>query len=801
MSKRAQQKYTSPIPKQRNGSAAASAITTLQRSAMTTESQIIAAAHHTAQSEKLPKDIDFDVTWLERISQRLQQEGDDQFVSWLQTFTLFCQKLAQRDEETQAAAQRIQQLELTLEEQSEKLEQDRVEHDIQARELAEKKAGIVSKERELNERELNAKAGFSEQNAASLRNLTQRQQLLDQQHQEDIQQLITQKQGLMREISQAIVQLTQLQIQQSDAEAQRSLSLDQREEDIIRKEEDLKRASRRLERDERSVEAERQALNECLAEAMQTERLEFEKKLDQKERQFDKAQERVQNLSERLMEWEELDQALNGQSASQMLNELDKLRDENRELKSQFAHTNLAELERENKSLANSKSALKNQLENLLAEMDKLQREVDLQRVAATQLETVAREKRLLEQQKHLLGHQIDEIEARIGKLTDASKTQTPFPAMSQMDEKNGLNAKRDHREVGDLKNFASELQQRIAQAEESVQLFYPLESIQLLLGGLAMSQLHLFHGISGTGKTSLAKAFAKAMGGFCTDISVQAGWRDRDDLLGHYNAFERRYYEKDCLQALYRAQTPYWQDTCNVILLDEMNLSRPEQYFAEFLSALEKNSHADRKIALTETALLNAPERLVEGRHILVPGNLWFIGTANHDETTNELADKTYDRAHVMTLPKHDTRFPVREMEKTSYSWRSLHEAFAKAKTQHAETVRNMLEQLSGHEFTHLLETDFGIGWGNRFDKQAMDFIPVTMASGAEAGRALDHLLATRIMRSGKVTGRYNIGLESVTRLKEELEFFWIQVGLQGDPVESMALLEADIRRLSGAR
>ncbi|MEH9035961.1 hypothetical protein RAF97_26045, partial [Klebsiella quasipneumoniae subsp. similipneumoniae] len=90
-----------------------------------------------------------------------------------------------------------------------------------------------------------------------------------------------------------------------------------------------------------------------------------------------------------------------------------------------------------------------------------------------------------------------------------------------------------------------------------------------------------------------------KAMGGFCTDISVQAGWRDRDDLLGHYNAFERRYYEKDCLQALYRAQTPYWQDTCNVILLDEMNLSRPEQYFAEFLSALEKNSHADRKIAL----------------------------------------------------------------------------------------------------------------------------------------------------------------------------------------------------------
>jgi MoxR-like ATPase len=134
-------------------------------------------------------------------------------------------------------------------------------------------------------------------------------------------------------------------------------------------------------------------------------------------------------------------------------------------------------------------------------------------------------------------------------------------------------------------------LQHRIAQAEDgATPLYFRLEDIQLLIAGLAMSQLHIFQGISGTGKTSLAKAFAKAMGGHCTDIAVQAGWRDRDDLLGHYNAFEKRFYERDCLQGLYRAQTNAYKDRCNIILLDEMNLSRPEQYFAEFLSALEKN-------------------------------------------------------------------------------------------------------------------------------------------------------------------------------------------------------------------
>ncbi|MBP8852496.1 MAG: AAA family ATPase, partial [Moraxellaceae bacterium] len=324
-------------------------------------------------------------------------------------------------------------------------------------------------------------------------------------------------------------------------------------------------------------------------------------------------------------------------------------------------------------------------------------------------------------------------------------------------------------------------------------------EDIRVLLGGLAMSQLHVFQGISGTGKTSLAKAFAKAMGGFCTDIAVQAGWRDRDDLLGHYNAFERRFYEKDCLQALYKARTPRWQDTCNVILLDEMNLSRPEQYFAEFLSALEKNNRDERLISLSETALPNAPSMLHEGRKILVPGNVWFIGTANHDETTNELADKTYDRAHVMMLPKQDHRFNIKKLESASYSFSSLRKAFVRARTERKEEVIELLQRLTGAAFTEQLGSQFALGWGNRFEKQALDFIPVMLASGASSGDALDHLLSTRVMRSGKVTGRYNVGVDAVRSLKDALEAFWIKADLDGEPVKCLEMLDADIRRLEG--
>jgi 5-methylcytosine-specific restriction endonuclease McrBC GTP-binding regulatory subunit McrB len=122
------------------------------------------------------------------------------------------------------------------------------------------------------------------------------------------------------------------------------------------------------------------------------------------------------------------------------------------------------------------------------------------------------------------------------------------------------------------------------------------------------------------------------------------------------------------------------------------MNLSRPEQYFAEFLSALEKNDPRDRLISLSESQLPNAPALLVEGRRIRVPHNVWFVGTANHDETTNEFADKTYDRAHVMTLPRHEAGFKIEPKPKASFSYASLMERFDAAATQNADEVGELL-------------------------------------------------------------------------------------------------------------
>ncbi|MFK1553623.1 AAA family ATPase [Pseudomonas aeruginosa] len=801
--------------------AAAPVATGLQRPSLEKHVPTWAASFENAskvyQSFDMSLDIHVEPDWLRSVCERFQSDGDTDLARWIEQFADVCKELvrfkerlrdeaAERWDEANKLALTVEVREQavttqgqTLEQAAAALQNDKAELAREQLLFAKKKSELLDSERSLTLREANAQAGFVEQNEQALRQLEDRQRQLIRQHEAHLQQLQEEKRQLDSELTQTARRLAEVKYNCTEEEAERTRQLDQREQEIKQSKMDLDRARSRLDREWGEIKATENGLEQRIAGEMEAERASHAQAISRLERQRDTAWSKAEGLKEQLADIQELKQALGEQSAAEILEQLESLRQENRALKRSLEQSDTAELQRENEYLRSSKADLERDIATLRPELDDLRRELSIKRVASTELEAVAREKRVLEQHKNTLAVHIDDLESRIEQLTNAQKTQTPFPAMSLMDSDREYRASMELEEVPDLKLFVEELQHRIAKAEKHVELFYPLEDVRVLLGGLAMSQLHVFQGISGTGKTSLAKAFAKAMGGFCTDIAVQAGWRDRDDLLGHYNAFERRFYEKDCLQALYKAQTLRWQDTCNVILLDEMNLSRPEQYFAEFLSALEKNNRDERLISLSETALPNAPAMLHEGRKILVPGNVWFIGTANHDETTNELADKTYDRAHVMTLPKQDHRFDIKKMEPTSYSYRSLRKAFNRAREERKGEVTQLLNRLAGDAFTEQLGTQFALGWGNRFEKQALDFIPVMLACGASSGEALDHLLSTRVMRSGKVTGRYNVSVDAVRNLKGALETFWIEADLDGEPRKSFELLDADIRRLEG--
>lgn len=175
--------------------------------------------------------------------------------------------------------------------------------------------------------------------------------------------------------------------------------------------------------------------------------------------------------------------------------------------------------------------------------------------------------------------------------------------------------------------------------------LFYESNLVHRFLASLLTKPFVILTGLSGSGKTKLAQAFVQWI---CQDesqyriIPVGADWTNREPLLGYPNALKPEEYVKPdsgvldlILQANEQPALPYF------LILDEMNLSHVERYFADFLSAMESK----------EEIPLHAEGMVQNGvpSKLKVPSNLFIIGTVNIDETTNMFSPKVLDRANTI--------------------------------------------------------------------------------------------------------------------------------------------------------
>ncbi len=153
--------------------------------------------------------------------------------------------------------------------------------------------------------------------------------------------------------------------------------------------------------------------------------------------------------------------------------------------------------------------------------------------------------------------------------------------------------------------------------------------------------------GVSGSGKTLLTRTYADAVDAKYCLVAVAPNWTTNEDLLGYYNPLSKQYYDTDFSLFLRQASRAY-QSAISVnrrpqpfhLVLDEMNLARVEYYFAKFLSAMEVLTSAGKA-----QVTMSGPD-VVD----LTP-NLYFVGTVNIDETTQNFADKIYDRAQVIEV------------------------------------------------------------------------------------------------------------------------------------------------------
>jgi hypothetical protein len=500
----------------------------------------------------------------------------------------------------------------------------------------------------------------------------------------------------------------------------------------------------------------------------------------------------------------ELDRRFGGRAPEEILSTLtaaererDTLAQQLRERPDARAAERLSNLERERSAWLEERSAL-------LGDLAKANGELATRRLAAIELEALRKQKEALEVHKQLLDGAVDELRARVDELTRQEDHRNPMTALTSLDEKEELQAEtRTTTPLGSatptLKDFAVDLRHRIATGVKGRTLYYAERDVRAFLGGLAMTRLMLLQGISGTGKTSLPLAFASAVGGGIEIVEVQAGWRDRQDLIGYYNAFHRHYYATNFLQALYKAGTPAYRDRLFLMVLDEINLSRPEQFFADFLSALEQPMKA-RRLTLVNDPVTQAPRLLLDGRHLPIPPNVWFVGTANHDESTSEFADKTYDRAHVMEMPRKTAaaHFAVEERgRRNPLSYEKLEAAFNDAAVAQAKVVQKATVWLRSAPFAEDLQSRFRVGWGNRLENQLARYLPVVVESGGTIGEAMDHLLVTKVLR--KLKDRHDVRAAALEELSTKLQTVWDKLDKANPPERCVALIDQEIAAKKG--
>ena len=220
-------------------------------------------------------------------------------------------------------------------------------------------------------------------------------------------------------------------------------------------------------------------------------------------------------------------------------------------------------------------------------------------------------------------------------------------------------------------------------------------EYIISYLTALRTKPFMLLAGISGTGKSRIVRKLAQATTTQQYDndddrwkdnrpenfelIQVKPNWHNSMDVVGFYSNISKKYEYTPFVEFIVKA----WQhkDTPYFLCLDEMNLAPVEEYFAEFLSAIESRSTDENGEYITDPIIKPFKEfgkdvcedmlkHLLGEAHytesnplaeqftkkgLTLPPNLMVMGTVNMDETTFSFSRKVLDRAMSMEMNEVD--------------------------------------------------------------------------------------------------------------------------------------------------
>jgi hypothetical protein len=213
------------------------------------------------------------------------------------------------------------------------------------------------------------------------------------------------------------------------------------------------------------------------------------------------------------------------------------------------------------------------------------------------------------------------------------------------------------------------------------------------LVTALAAKPFVILSGPSGTGKSRSTLRLAEQLQDLHADqvdgqifqlVAIGPDWTSPKKLLGFRTPFgqlrkrpkdgsetNESYEITETLRIILRACHPSSTKIPHFLVLDEMNLSHIERYFAPFLSLMEASNIledgqnapiVDRQSLEVISELLDIEDKdspeaqsasllVKNGQPLVLPPNLFYVGTVNIDETTHMFSPKVLDRAHVIEI------------------------------------------------------------------------------------------------------------------------------------------------------
>ena len=323
------------------------------------------------------------------------------------------------------------------------------------------------------------------------------------------------------------------------------------------------------------------------------------------------------------------------------------------------------------------------------------------------------------------------------------------FPSLSAMDiEYDGYAVEEIQSDEVTLNELCERFRNYLADKEG---LYFDEQTIRMFIAAFGASHFMILEGLSGTGKSSLPRYFAKFVKGNALFMPVQTTWRDKSNILGFFNDFSKTYTETDFLLHLYHAV--YNPDQIHVFVLDEMNISRVEYYFADLLSVLEYPQD-EWKLRLMQIPHDFLPPAKVDNGYIQISPNCYFVGTANKDDSTFSISDKVYDRAITMEFDNRNQAFkPQGNSEGITLSHSKLLSLYQGA----LENTENAMHASDFEKFdklTAFVDEQFDVTFGNRVMMQIEKLVPIYVACGGTKEEALDFIFSRKVL--AKIDGRF---------------------------------------------